>query len=311
MAVAGLVGGFFAWAVSEPFISDEPTRETLVTALLAMGGFGAALGGIIGLALGSVEGIVTGVWEKAVTGGGLGLAIGGAGGAAGGAIGQLAYSSFDGGDPTLGASALVVQVVARAMAWSLVGLFIGLGQGAATRATRKIVNGLAGGAIGGFLGGLLFDPISLVFGGVSLALTGQVSGWLSRLVGMSVLGLCTGAAIGMVEEIRKGAWLTIVGGPLTGKQFIIYRSPTIIGSSPKADICLIKDVQVAAQHARIQQEGNRYMLVDMSGGLTAVNDQPTARRQLRDGDLIEVGKTVLEYQARLSPPTGSLGPIGS
>jgi len=195
-------------------------------------------------------------------------------------------------------SAIIPQIVVRAFAWSLVGLFIGLGQGTMMRASQKIINGLIGGAIGGFLGGLLFDPISLIFGGILASLTGEVSGWLSRLVGMSVLGLCTGAAIGMVEEVRKEDWLTIVAGPLKGKQFIIYRSPTIIGSSPKADISLMKDPQVAAEHARIDREGNRCMLMDMGVGRTAVNDRLVTRKQLRDGDYVTIGQTVLRYETR-------------
>ncbi len=247
MAIAGLFGGFLAWAIMEPFITDKTTGGELVAVLIEMAGFGAVLGGMIGLALGSLEGLVTGVWEKAAMGGGLGIAIGGAGGAVGGVVGQIVYGAFSGGGDVASLSAIILQIAVRAFAWGLVGLFIGLGQGAMMRASQKIINGLIGGVVGGFIGGLLFDPISLIFGGISLSLTGEVSGWLSRMVGMSVLGLCTGAAIGMVEEIRKEAWLTIVAGPLKGKQFIIYRSPTLIGSSPKADICLVKDPYVAPE----------------------------------------------------------------
>jgi len=297
MAIAGLIGGFLAWAIMEPFITDQAAGAGLVAILVEMAGFGAVLGGMIGLALGSLEGIVTGVWEKAMVGGGLGLVIGGGGGAVGGVMGQIAYGAFSGGAMD-SFSAIIPQIVVRAFAWSLVGLFIGLGQGAMMRASQKIINGLIGGAIGGFLGGLLFDPISLIFGGILASLTGEVSGWLSRLVGMSVLGLCTGAAIGMVEEVRKEDWLTIVAGPLKGKQFIIYRSPTIIGSSPKADISLMKDPQVAAEHARIDREGNRCMLMDMGVGRTAVNDRLVTRKQLRDGDYVTIGQTVLRYETR-------------
>jgi len=297
MAIAGLIGGFLAWAIMEPFVTDEATGVELVAVLVEMAGFGAVLGGMIGLALGSLEGIVTGVWEKAMVGGGLGLVIGGGGGAVGGVVGQLAYGAFSGGG--VGSfSAIILQIAIRAFAWSLVGLFIGLGQGAMMRASQKIINGLIGGALGGFLGGLLFDPISLIFGGILASLTGEVSGWLSRLVGMSVLGLCTGAAIGMVEEVRKEDWLTIVAGPLKGKQFIIYRSPTIIGSSPKADICLVKDPHVAPEHVRIDRERNRCMLMDLGVGRTAVNDRLITRKQLRDGDYVAVGQTVLRYETR-------------
>jgi len=298
MAITGLIGGFLAWAIMEPFVTDQAGGGELVAVLVAMAGFGAVLGGMIGLALGSLEGIITGVWEKAMMGGGLGLVIGGAGGAVGGVMGQIVYGAFSGGGGVVSFSAIILQIAVRAFAWSLVGLFIGLGQGAMLRASEKIINGLIGGAVGGFIGGLLFDPISLVFGGISLSLTGEVSGWLSRMVGMSVLGLCTGAAIGMVEEIRKEAWLTIVAGPLKGKQFIIYRSPTRIGSSPKADICLVKDPQVAPEHAQIERERNRYVLVDLGTGQTVVNDQYISRRQLREGDHVTIGQTVLRYGTR-------------
>ncbi len=290
MALAGLIGGFLAWAIEEPFIHDEmSTGQSVVSVLLEMAGFGAVLGGMIGLALGSVEGLVSGVWEKAAVGGGLGLLIGGVGGAFGGLVGQIVYSILGGGSQVGGLGAIILQIGVRALAWGVVGVFVGLGQGVMMRAPQKIINGLIGGAVGGFIGGLLFDPISVVL----------ASGLLSRMVGMSVMGLCAGAAIGMVEQIRKEAWLTIVAGPLTGKQFIIYRSPTIIGSSPKAEICLAKDPHIAPEHARIDRAGNRYLLSDLSGGQTAVNNRSVTQHQLRDGDYIAVGGTVLEYATRV------------
>jgi len=294
MALAGLVGGLLAWAVQEPFISDtDPRAESPAAVLLAMAGFGAVLGGLIGLALGSVEGIVSGVWEKAALGGGLGLVIGGTGGALGGLLGQVVYGTLGGGGLNI-----ILQIAVRGFAWGVVGVFVGLGQGVMMRAPQKILNGLIGGAVGGFASGFLFDPISLVFGGITLALGGEASGWLSRMVGMSVMGLCAGAAIGMVEQIRKEAWLTIVAGPMTGKQFIIYVSPTIIGSSPKADICLLKDPHVAPEHAQIEREASRYVLTDLGQGQTAVNQRPVARCQLRDGDYVMLGQTVLQYATR-------------
>ncbi len=295
MALAGLIGGLLAWALQEPFISDsERSAQSVAALLLAMAGFGAVLGGLIGLALGSVEGVVSRVWEKAAVGGGLGLVIGGAGGALGGLLGQVVYGGLSGGGLSI-----IVQIGVRAFAWGVVGVFVGLGQGVMMRAPQKILNGLIGGAVGGFVGGFLFDPISLVFGGITFALSGEVSGWLSRMVGMSVMGLCAGAAIGMVEQIRKEAWLTIVAGPMSGKQFIIYVSPTIIGSSPKADICLLKDPHVAPEHAQVEREANRYVLTDLGKGQTAVNQRPITRCQLRDGDYVTVGQTVLQYATRV------------
>ena len=166
------------------------------------------------------------------------------------------------------------------------------------RASRKIVNGLIGGAIGGFVGGFLFDPLSVLATIMAQIAGATIGGELSRMVGMTVMGACAGLAIGLVEEIRKEAWLTIITGPLTGKQFIIYRSPTIIGSSPKADICLSKDTTVAAEHACVEIEGNRYVLAHLAGATTLVNRRPIQRQALRDGDNIQVGATVFQYSTR-------------
>lgn len=295
MAIAGAVGGFLAWVVEEPFISDRAASETALVALVSMAGFGGVLGGFIGLALGSVEGVVAWVWEKAVQGGLLGLAIGGVGGAFGGLLGQLAYGLMGGGGPGHNP---VLQIAIRAFAWAVVGLFVGLGQGVMIQARRKIVNGLIGGAVGGFVGGFLFDPLALGATVAAQLLGADIGGELSRMVGMTVMGACAGAAIGLVEEIRKEAWLIIIAGPLTGKQFIIYRSPTIIGSSPKADICLMKDTAVAPEHAAVEMEGHRCILATLTGSPTVVNGHAISRQALRDGDNIQVGATVLQYLTR-------------
>ena len=297
MGLAGGLGGFLAWLMQEPFITDGRAGST-ARMLLEMAGFGAGLGGVIGLALGSVEGIASRVWEKTLIGGLLGLAIGGVGGAFGGLLGQVVYGTMGGG--ALGGN-LILQIAIRAFAWAVVGLFVGLGQGVMMRASQKIVNGLIGGAVGGFLGGFLFDPLAVIVT-VTTQITGTaIQGELSRMVGMTVMGICAGVAIGMVEEMRKEAWLTIVAGPLTGKQFIIYRSPTTIGSSPKADISLAKDTAVAPQHASIEIDGNGYVLSDLSGGGTLINGRPITRQVLRDGDNIQIGRTVLQYSVRSAP----------
>ena len=298
MALAGAVGAFIAWIVQEPFITDSSNYRGPGGALAAMAGFAAVLGGLVGLALGSVEGIVSGVRGKAVQGGLLGLTIGGAGGALGGVLGQIAYGSMGGG---LGPNT-ALQMSIRAFAWMVVGSFVGLGQGVMMQAPRKIVNGLIGGAIGGFVAGLLFDPLADVTRSAADSFGVTLGGDLSRMLGMTIMGSCAGAAIGLVEEMRKEAWLTIIGGPLTGKQFIIYRSPTVIGSSHKTDICLIKDIAVAPQHTSVEIEGNRYVLTDFAGAGTVLNGQAITRQVLQDGDNIQIGGTVLRYSTREALP---------
>jgi hypothetical protein len=159
---------------------------------------------------------------------------------------------------------------------------------------KKIINGLVGGAIGGFIGGMLFDPI-----GVVMALSASNPGLVSRLLALIVIGAASGAAIGLIEELRKEAWLVITGGPLTGKQFILYNATTTIGSSPKCDIALLKDQMIAPQHCVIEITGAQHMLRDLGTQTgTAVNGRPIQRHPLRKGDVIQIGQTTLEYQDR-------------
>ncbi len=234
--------------------------------------------------------------EKACWGGLLGLGIGGAGGFFGGVFGQAVYGALGGGQPTTASGA---QMLARSVGWALMGLCVGLGQGAWTRARRKMVNGMVGGFFGGLIGGLLFEPLGDLVAFAAQLTGGTVGGEVSRLVAIVVLGLACGAAIGLVEQARKEAWLRIVEGPLTGKQFIIYRSPTTIGSSPKCDITLARDKGVAPQHLSISQVGGHYALADLGSPTgTRVNGQTVRSRTLRSGDRIGVGQTTMLYAER-------------
>lgn len=306
----GAIGGFIAWLLVEPFITDPPVgappeQRLLIYVLGAMGLFAACLGGMIGMALGSAEGLTSRAWEKAARGALLGLGIGTAGGFVGGVIGQAVYGGLTqvfGPPPGSAGPPSAAQIAARGLGWALVGLFVGIGQGAVTRAKRKMVNGLLGGLLGGLAGGLLFDPLAAMVAFAARLTGGTVGGEVSRLVAIVVMGAACGTAIGLVEQVRKEAWLRIVEGPLTGKQFIIYRSPTIIGASPKCDITLALDKFVAPQHAGISQQGTRYLLTDLGTSTgTRINGRSVRTHLLRSGDRIGIGQTTLLFMERPTP----------
>ena len=281
--IAGLIGGLLAWAVAESLFGDNHTAGSVSQILIEMGVFGAIIGGIIGCCLGAADGVVSGVWEKALKAGGIGLGIGAAGGFLGGVCGQYLYGSLLGsGQPGIG-----TFMLARTIAWSVVGIFVGLGQGVGRGSGKRIVNGLIGGLAGGFVAGLLFDPIG------SAVNTGLVS----RLVGISILGGAAGLAVGLVEEMRKEAWLSVVQGPLSGKQFILYENITRIGSSPKCEITLIKDPQVMPEHAAIENRGASFVL-SSNQGPALVNGQPAHQMRLQAGTMIVVGSTSLLFEEK-------------
>jgi hypothetical protein len=294
MFVAGALGGLLAWGVTEPTLAMDMGHasgigEVFLQAMI----FFVIVGGVIGLFLGAVEGLSALNLRKALTGGAIGLLIGAVGGAIAGLLGQAAYGALGG----TGDRFTISQLVARAIGWAIAGLFIGVGHGAAGRSPKKIINGLCGGALGGFVGGILFDPIGMV-----MSLTGS-PGLMSRLLALVVIGAASGAAIGLIEELRKEAWLQVVAGPLSGKQFILYRKSTVIGSLAGSDIALLKDTSVAPQHCVLEATGANYAVRDL-GSVTGtfVNRTIVQRQALRRGDVIQVGQTALEYQDRVVSP---------
>ncbi len=283
MAIAGLIGGFLAWAIIEPVFGDKSGARDAVMLLIEMGLFGGIIGGLVGGCLGAVDGVVSGVAEKAVKPGLIGLAIGLGGGFLGGVFGQIVYSTLlQSGSPSLG-----TVMVARTIGWSVVGVFVGLGQGVGRGSGKRVVNGLLGGLIGGFIAGALFDPIGMFV----------ATGLVSRLIGITVLGTAAGLAVGLVEEMRKEAWLSILQGPLAGKQFILYEQRTRIGSSPKCEITLVKDPQILPEHIAIENHGSSFSLSGIMGPAT-VNGQQVQQARLQGGSTIVVGSTSMLFEEK-------------
>lgn len=244
-------------------------------------------------------------WEDILgrSGEGLGLAIRRAAPVAvvsafaAGFIAQIVYhhfvvqilKSFTLGD-LVNISSNVKLYLARALAWGLFG--VGMGVAVAGGVRAKMVNGIIGGGIGGALGGLAFHWASFNI----------TSGAAARLVGLAVIGVCIGLAIGFVERARREAWLHIASGPMVGKEFIIYTSECTVGSSPKCDVTLIKDASVHPFHARImsvRDPGRQRRDLDAYDGCSVtVNGVPVAHHRLRSGDTIGIGGTALAYSER-------------
>ncbi len=327
--LCGLVMALIAWAVTEPFKDSDSYSEADFERLIREEGYEpwafillsetdqeqvleriwirvgseiliesalwfAIIGAIIGLGLASVESLVSRAFGAAARAGLMGVVLGFLGGGVAGFCGQFLYSwllSMQEGDD------VGVQIFARALAWAIAGMVLGAGQGLGMFSGKKARNGLIGGLVGGFLGGLLFDPIGFVVGGDTA----------SRMVGLAAVGALTGAMIGWVENLLKDAWLQVTAGPLTGKQFVVYRNPTVFGSSPKADIYLFKDQTVEPRHALLHTTPQGYVLEDLqSRNGTWVNGQRIAQHRLRSGDTVQLGSYAFAYSERIRQPAPSM-----
>ena len=265
--------------------------------------FFAVVGGMIALMVGATEGVVSLNLRQAILCGGIGAGIGFVGGLVGILPAGMIYSaahvltrSLLGNTPVMTihdmhGGALLAQIVGRSLAWGAVGAALALGQGLARRSGKLAINGLLGGCLGGLFGGLLFDPIG--------KLVAEEGAELSRCIGFSTVGLLIGLLIGVVEQLSKEAWLLMRSGILAGKQFVVHKSPTTIGSLSLCDVYLFKDPDVAAEHARLVRIGRAYEIEDLNTpSRTLVNGSPVQRRILRDGDQITIGGTILEYRSR-------------
>lgn len=303
LSVASAVGGLVGWACLEPWYDDTSAIEEeadviglLIFPIVAAG---------IGLFLGAAEGIICRNPLRAVRCGAVGLGIGFVGGlltiipagilfaVMAGIAMSLWENPSEGEMPT--GLALLVLMMGRGAAWAVAGIPAGIGQGIALREKKVMINGLVGGVLGGLIGGLLFDPISLVL----IADDGQAT--YSRAVGFAAIGLFVGLFVGLVEGWTKTAWLLMRKGPLAGKQFIMFKDTTVLGSSPKADIYLFKDDAIEPRHALITNRGGRFEIEDCNTpDGTYVNGIPVTRTILRDGDKIVLGKTVLEFSVKES-----------
>jgi hypothetical protein len=301
LSIASGIGAFVAWAMMEPFFEEdeEGPRASVVNFLLF-----PTVAGMVGLFLGSAEGLMCRNFPRAAKCAVVGLGIGFGGGLVALFVAgfifvlmtALAVQFWDNPRPGAmpGGIALLIIMMGRASAWSVAALPSGLGQGIALRERKVILNGLLGGALGGLLGGFLFDPID-----IALRSPGNAS--VSRAVGFTVIGLMVGMLVGLVDQWTKTAWLLMKAGPLAGKQFVLYHSPTVLGSTPKADVYLFKDENIEPRHALLHNRGGHFEIEDCNTrDGTYVNGIPVQKRLLQSGDQIVLGKTVLEFVLKSS-----------
>jgi Inner membrane component of T3SS, cytoplasmic domain len=302
LSLAGGLGAFVGWMMLEPFFDDHLIGEEFQWGGLLMG---PVVTGFVGLFLGAAEGIICRNPQRAAICAAVGLGVGFAGGFIAWILAGIFFvvmrtiASEFGKKPRQGEMpsgiAFLILMMGRATAWALAAIPAGIGQGIALREWKVVHNGLLGGVLGGLLGGLAFDPISIVF------TTANGEAAPSRAIGFTVIGLMVGLFVGIVEQWTKSAWLLMKAGPLAGKQFVIFRNPTVLGSAPKADVYLFKDEAIEPRHALIHDRGGRFEIEDLdTADGTYVNGIPVKRQILKSGDQIVVGKTAFEFTLKES-----------
>lgn len=181
------------------------------------------------------------------------------------------------------------QILARTVTWAILGLFLTIGTGLVMRSMKKFAIALTGGLIGGIIGGVSYDVLAVSTGSRQLAL----------LIALCAIGVVAGVATGLIENAAKSGWVRVISGLIAGKQFILYRNPTFIGSGPDCQIYLFKDDKVGRRHAAIHLVPGGFELEDLPlGAATVINGKPTKRARLRHGDRISIGATTFLFQEK-------------
>jgi len=256
---------------------------------------------LVGIMIGCVEGILARNYLRALRGGAIGLGMGLAGGFVSTFAAGIIYVILGGisqeiaGGATSSLLGFALQMLRRSLAWLVAGMTMGLAPGIVLKSKKLAFNGFIGGMIGGLIGGLFFDPINYLTSGGTF-LEGVEA---SRAIGFSIIGGTVGFMIGVVEMLTRDAWLLMTAGPLVGKQFIIYKNPTMLGSSPKCEIYLFKDASIEPNHAAIHTIRDGYEIEDRgSASGTWVNGREMKRQRLRNNDEIKLGEAKFVYLER-------------
>ena len=268
-------------ATLTPYLAGDLVKQA-IKYMIMFGIVGAAIAFFLSIA----EPVITQNWRAVAINGSVALLLGAFGGVVVSLFINKIYRALGGGSAD---GPVVQQMFARAVGWAIFGAFLAIAPGIVMGSQKRFKIGLAGGFIGGLVGGLLFDPITAA----------GYSDVLSRAVAITTIGFAAALGTGLIETAAKTGWLLVTHGLIAGKQFILYRSPTNIGSSPQCEIYLFKDTEVAPMHASISQVPGGYELQDQGSPTgTFLNGQAVQRQRLKSGDQIQVGSTVFEFQVK-------------
>lgn len=306
-SAAAILGALVVWAVFEPYNGEDNEDQISIPFISDYLLFGP-VAGMLSMAIGIVYGAVNRNWIKALTCGVIGLGVGlgatmlttviadiafGITSAISVAMAKVPPHNLPPNEFPLKGMSFFMFMCGRGIAWALVSMGAGLGLGIALKSKKLVLNGLVGGMLGGLMGGLFFDPIS------RMLWQSGAQGWVSRAVGITAVGLFVGVFIGFFENISKEAWFQMLKGPLAGKHFILFKNVMSIGSSPKSDVYLFKDPDIAPLHATVTKSGNRFVLKDENSEMGIyVNGKKIDKYILQAGDTVTVGETVLRYHEK-------------
>lgn len=96
------------------------------------------------------------------------------------------------------------------------------------------------------------------------------------------------------------ACLVVLQGQRLGQRVDVGDEPVVFGRAPECDFQIL-DRAVSRQHAQVWKVPSGYRVKDLgSTNKTLLNDQPIIEAELKDGDHITIGSSVLKFMERSS-----------
>ena len=90
--------------------------------------------------------------------------------------------------------------------------------------------------------------------------------------------------------------LIVLEGKNEGEEFAIDRWTIIIGRDASVSDFVIEDPGASRSHACLEFDQQGFVIEDLeSTNGISVNDKPTTRSELKHGDRISIGKTVMQF----------------
>ena len=307
LAIAGIVGGLIGFLLGEIQLSDEDGYRffgenveglkagTAVWFALVLLGIGASLVASQGLGEGDNKKVLETVVRALPA-----IVVGGA------VAGYVAQTLYEGLIDENKLSEILYRCdfdpacieldnfirPARAVGWMIAGALGGLAVGVGFRSKKRIQNGLIGGAIGGLVGGLLFDSVYEMFGSAG-------SAQAPRFIALVLIGGLMGVLIGLIDTLRTEAWLTVISGEMTGRQFILYDETTLVGCARNIPITILADREIAEHHIEIQQQDGTATFTCLRGASPVlVNGVSTSSGTISNADVLTIGKTEIQVGFR-------------
>jgi hypothetical protein len=148
--------------------------------------------------------------------------------------------------------------------------------------------GITGGIVGGLLGGAALEYAGFL-----------LPDYLSRPVGLVLLGLLIALFYVLVEGALAYGRLRLLNGLYKGKEFILNERRIKVGSAPGSDIYLPDYNRVGTAHATIREEKGELVLIPGEGEKLKINDVEVpseGSKPLKFEDVIQVGSAKLLFQ---------------